>query len=487
MLRAWIESDNFASQPPREAEEEYTMSEPVRDPLDTDGITGFAARLRRREITAEAATAAYLARIDLLDDRLGAYQHVAREQALATARGIDALLAAGIDLGPLMGVPVAIKDLFAVEGMPTTAGSMVDVSDLIGSEGSFVCALKRAGCVILGKTKTVEFALGITGISTPRGTPRNPWDPDVHRLPGGSSSGSAVAVAAGLCSFAIGSDTGGSVRMPAALNGIFGLKTTPGLWPTDGVFPLAPALDTVGVLAKSADDGAVVLKVLSGQRAPDPAPLRGLRLGRPDAYFYQGLDPEVENCLDKALSELERAGVEIVPVDVPEAPEREQYFPMVLPSSLIAVLGRERFMAGRDQMDSVVAARGDHGLTTLGADIIRLENRRQQACRIVDSERFRGVHGWVMPTATILPPEMAEFEVVERGMRLTLGMTQNTQPGNYLGLCGVTTPIHGLGAPLPVGLQLLCPAGHDARAVSIARAVEMVVGPAPKPDLAGFM
>jgi len=293
-------------------------------------------------------------------------------------------------------------------------------------------------------------------------------------------------VAAGLCGFAIGSDTGGSVRMPAALNGIFGLKTTPGLWPTDGVFPLAFALDTVGVLARSADDGAVVLEALSGRRAPDPAPLRGLRLGRPDAYFYRGLDPEVETCLNKALSELERAGVEFVPVDVPEAPEREQYFPTVLPSSLIAVLGRERFLAGRGRMDPVVAARGDHGLTTLGADVIRLDNRRQQACRIVDAERFRGVHGWVMPTATILPPEMDEFEDVERGMRLTLGMTQNTQPGNYLGLCGVTTPIHGLGARLPVGLQVLCPAGRDARAVSIARGIESVVGPAPKPDLTGF-
>jgi len=132
---------------------------------------------------------------------------------------------------------------------------------------------------------------------------------------------------------------------------------------------------------------------------------------------------------------LERAGVEFVPVDVPEAPEREQYFPTVLPSSLIAVLGRERFLAGRGRMDPVVAARGDHGLTTLGADVIRLENRRQQACRIVDAERFRGVHGWVMPTATILPPEMDEFEDVETGhAAFTSADDPDTQPGNYLGL-----------------------------------------------------
>lgn len=463
------------------------MAELTPDPIGAAGIADFAARLRQGEITAEAATAAYLARIDALDGRLGAFQHVAREQALASARGIDALLAGGIDLGPLMGVPVAIKDLFAVEGMPTTAGSKVDVSDLIGSEGSFVRSLKRAGCVIIGKTKTVEFALGITGISTPRGTPVNPWDAKAHRLPGGSSSGSAVAVAAGLCGFAIGSDTGGSVRMPAALNGIFGLKTSPGLWPTDGGFPLSRELDTVGVLARSADDAAVVVEVLTGRRAPDPAPLRGLRLGRPDAYFYRGLEPAVASCLEAALKALEKAGVEIVPIDVPEAPEREQYFPVVLPTCLIAALGRERFLAGRDKMDPVVAARGDAGLATLGADIIRLEDRRHQACRIVEAERFRGLHGWVMPTATILPPDMTEFEDLKRGMQLTLGMTQNTQPGNYLGLCGITTPIHGLGAPLPVGLQILCPPGRDARAVSIARGIEKLIGPAPKPDLAGFL
>jgi len=463
------------------------MTDLTRDPIGADGIAGFAARLRRREITAEAATKAYLARIDALDGRLGAYQYVAREEALANARGIDVLLGAGVDFGPLMGVPVAIKDLFAIEGMPTTAGSKVEVGDLIGLEGSFVRALKRAGCVVLGKTKTVEFALGITGISTPRGTPRNPWDSHAHRLPGGSSSGSAVAVAAGLCGFAIGSDTGGSVRMPAALNGVFGLKTTPGLWPTDGVFPLSRDLDTIGILGRSADDAAIVLETLTGRRAPDPAPLRGLRLGRPEAYFYRGLEPDVERCLNAALAALEKAGVEVVPVDVPEAPEREAYFPAVLPSCLIAVLGRERFLAGRDQMDPVVAARGDAGLTTLGADVIRLENRRRQACRIVDAERFRGLHGWVMPTATILPPDMTDFEDVERGMRLTLGMTQNTQPGNYLDLCGVTTPIHGLGASLPVGLQVLCPSGRDARSVSIARAIERLFGPAPTPDLAGFI
>ena len=140
---------------------------------------------------------------------------------------------------------MAVKDLLAVDGMPTTAGSNVDVADLIGPEGRFVKCLKRAGCVILGKTKTVEFALGGAGSNRVRGTPRNPWDAEVFRAPGGSSSGSVVAMASGMCGFAIGSDTVVRVRGPAAFCGVFGLKTTTGLWPTDGVFPLSPTLDTL--------------------------------------------------------------------------------------------------------------------------------------------------------------------------------------------------------------------------------------------------
>ena len=169
------------------------------DPLGPGGLPEFAQKLRAGAITSETATRAYLARIEALDGRLGAYQHAAPDQALRSARAMDALLAAGTDLGPLMGVPIGIKDLYSVEGMPTTAGTKMDVRDLIGPEGALVRSLKRAGCVILGKTKTVEFALGITGLSAPRGTPVNPWDAETVRVPGGSSSGSGVAAAAGMC------------------------------------------------------------------------------------------------------------------------------------------------------------------------------------------------------------------------------------------------------------------------------------------------
>ncbi len=456
------------------------------DPIEPGGIAGYGRRLRGGEMTAEAAVRAYLDRIEALDARLGAFEHVAGDQALATARALDGLLAAGTDLGPLMGVPVALKDLFAVEGMPIHVGSTIDVSDLVGAEGSLVKRLKRAGAIILGKTRMVEFALGPIGISRPRGTPWNPWDASVHRIPGGSSSGSAVAMAAGMCAFAIGSDTGGSVRLPAAFCGIFGLKTTVGVWPTDGAFPLSGDLDTIGPMTRSAADAAVVYAVLTGQPAPVARLLRGLRLGRPSNYFYEKLETQVAACVEAALSALTDAGVEIVSVEVPEAPEREKYFPVALPADLITVLGRKRFLAGRDAMDPIVATRGANGLDVGAPEYNQLRWRRLRLCESVKA-RFSGLDGWVTPTAARVAVPIDDFDNVEAGMKLTLAITQATQPINLLDLCATSTPIQTFGANLPVGMQIACPGGRDADALSIAMAIEELTGLPPRPDLSGFI
>lgn len=179
-------------------------------------------------------------------------------------------------------MPIAVKDVFTIRGYPTPkAGSRVDLSQIAGPvEGPFIDALRRCGVVILGTTKSVEFCFGITGVSVTLGTPWNPWDLNQHRVPGGSSSGSAVACAAGLCAFAIGSDSGGSVRVPAAFNGIFGLKTTFGYWPTEGSVPLDPSVDSIGLLTRSARDAKVAFDAL-GDRLPGyraSLPVRNVRL-----------------------------------------------------------------------------------------------------------------------------------------------------------------------------------------------------------------
>ncbi|MBT3360431.1 MAG: amidase [Rhodospirillales bacterium] len=461
------------------------MSGIPMDPFERGGIEAYGKRLRDGKTSALETTQAFLDRIAALDPQISAFQYLAADQALECAGAVDALLASGTDLGPLMGVPVAVKDLFAVEGMPTTAGTRLNVADLIGEEGSFVKALKRAGCVILGKTRTVEFAFGINGPSQPRGTPWNPWDSDIKRLTGGSSTGSAAAVAAGMCGFAIGSDTGGSVRVPAAMCGISGLKTTWGLWPADGVFPLARHLDTIGPLTRSAADAEIVFAALSGQAKAAVSSVKGLKLGCPD-YLFQNLGPEVEAAMADACATLEAAGAVLSGVDHPEAAERETYFPTILPVCLISVLGRERYEQGRTIMDPVVSARSARGLEEPGWNVLRLEQRRAEISRIVD-EKMRPFDAWISPSAALTAVPVSDLSDVNKALETTMRMSQNSQPGNLFGLCGAVLPVPIAKGRLPVGFQVMCRAGEDARAVAVARAIEEVFGRAESPDLSGFV
>lgn len=459
-------------------------SEVPTDPLETTGILGFARRLRAGETTAEAAVRAYLKRIDVLDPRLGAYEHVAGDSALAQAGALDALLASGTDLGPLMGVPVAVKDLFAVEGMPTTAGSNLDVSDLAGSEGRFVGLLRRVGCVILGKTKTVEFAMGGTGINLVRGTPWNPWDPRVHRIPGGSSSGSAVAAAAGLCAFAIGSDTGGSVRIPA-YSGVFGLKTTKGLWPTDGVAPLCRTLDTIGLITTSASDAATVFAALTGTPAPAAAEPRGLRLGTPATLFFEGLDRDVQRCTEAALAALRTAGCEIVECELPETAEHHARVQSLIAAEFIGAFGRERFEASCDDMDPDVRDRLRPGLDLKADDYVRALWRHREHARIA-VRRMEGLDGWLAPTNPSVAMPVADLEDPAGSGRYPDHLGRNTNPANFMGLCATSTPIQDRGSALPVGLQVMCRGNEESRALSIALLLEELFGRPPRPDLRGF-
>jgi aspartyl-tRNA(Asn)/glutamyl-tRNA(Gln) amidotransferase subunit A len=458
------------------------------DPLADLSLSEFGKRYRAGEISSESVTVAYLDRIARLNGKLLAFEHVAAESARRTAKAIDHLLAAGIDLGPLMGVPIGVKDLFVVDNMPTTAGSLLDISDLLGQQGSFVTRLRRAGCVILGKTKTVEFAFGAVGTNSVCGTPRNPWDSKVERAPGGSSSGSAVAVAAGLCAFAIGSDTGGSVRLPAAFCGVFGLKTTVGLWATDGVFPLSPLLDSIGLLTRSAADAAEIFHAIeSTSPSPlTPTDLKVLRLGRPKAYLTDDLDANVATCIDAAASALIAHGVTLTDREMNHAREREGFFSAVLSSELLATLGRDRFSNSRHLMDPVVAARTDVALGVNAADYLKLV-RRHHSLKALAVRDMEGVDAWFTPTAAVVPVPLADIADPARGLSLAGTITRNSQPMNLFGQCGTSTPIQMLGSDLPVGLQITCRPFEERRALEIALAIEKIVGRPPSPDISSFL
>ncbi len=289
-----------------------------------------AARVRRRDVSSVELTRAALARIAAVEPALGAFLTVAGSEALAAAEGIDRRVAAGEDPGPLAGVPVGIKDIICTNGIRTTAASRILEKFVPPYDATVTARLKDAGAVVVGKLNCDEFAMGSSTENSALGTTRNPWDPD--RVPGGSSGGSAAAVAARECHASLGTDTGGSVRLPAAFCGVVGLKPTYGRVSRYGVIAYASSLDQVGPIARDVADTALVLQAIAGNdprdstSSPRPVPsyaaaldrgVRRLRLGLPREYFVEGMQPEVEAAVRGAVQELERLGATVQPVSLP--------------------------------------------------------------------------------------------------------------------------------------------------------------------------
>lgn len=466
-----------------------------QDPFVNGGLQQFYHDFRNRLISSEQVTKTYLERIRILDPKLQAFDFIDENRALTTAKAVDALLAAGIDLGPLMGVPIAIKDVFTINNMPAAkAGSHINLEHLSGSkEGPFIQALNQSGCVFLGKTKAVELCLGITGVSAPLGTPWNPWDAKAHRIPGGSSSGSGVAVSAGLCAFAIGSDSGGSIRVPAAFNGIFGLKTTFGLWPDGGTVPLDPRVDSIGLMTRSAADAQIAYHTISAQlfghrydSNPPVIELDRLRFGVPSNYFFEDLNTENEAAVRAVNQQLEQKGVRFDSIMVAAAAERQNYFPLSMPASIIAAIGADTFAKVKDKMDPIVRARVETGLTIKASDFLAVETQRQKNIEQVKKD-FNGFDAWISPTTVDVAPKISEFDDPDKALSLALGMTRNTQPANYLELCAVSLPIPRSTNQMPLGYQLLATAGNDAKLLAISVAIEKSLSKVLQPNVDAFL
>ncbi|MBK8480857.1 MAG: Asp-tRNA(Asn)/Glu-tRNA(Gln) amidotransferase subunit GatA [Proteobacteria bacterium] len=292
--------------------------------------TALAEQVRSKQLSAVEVARAYLARIAELDPILHAYITVDADGALEAARAIDARLARGEDVGALAGVPIALKDIFVTRGLRTTCGSRILADWVPPYEGMPSARLRAAGAVVLGKANMDEFAMGSSNENSAFGACRNPWD--IERVPGGSSGGSAAAVAARLCLGALGTDTGGSIRQPAALCGAVGIKPTYGRVSRYGVIAFASSLDQVGPLARTTEDAAALLEVIAGHDPLDatslPQPVgryreacrrgvRGLRIGVPAEYFAAGLDPEIEGAVRAAIDELVGQGAELVEISLP--------------------------------------------------------------------------------------------------------------------------------------------------------------------------
>lgn len=426
-----------------------------------------AGRTTSREIVEQA-----LARITApYGEGARSFIKVYAEGARAEADYADRLRKSGVRRSPIDGLPVSLKDLFDVAGDVTRAGSKVLAIEA-RQDASVVARLRAAGAVFVGRTNMVEFAFGGVGLNPHYGTPRNPWDRASARVPGGSSSGAAVAQAEGMCVMALGSDTRGSIRQPAALCGVVGFKPTQRRVPRDGCFPLSYTLDSVGPLANSVACCASYDAILSGEAGElPPMQAKGLRLLLPRSMAIEDLDPAVDHAFERALKKLSAAGAQVSEVAVPAFNRQDEYFKGggIAGAEVVHVHKpyRERF----DGYDPRVGKRISMGTTLTGADFVELLQLRDAYMQEIATVAAP-YDAIVMPSVPCVAPTIAETEAGEESyFRWNFRIMRNNGLINFLDGCAVTMPCHEPGGA-PVGFMVCGTAMSDRRILAVAAAIE---------------
>ena len=452
-----------------------------------------AAALRRREISSGELTAAALERIERLNPSTNAMQTVMVQAARERAKQADDELARGEGRGPLHGIPIAVKDLFSTKGVRTTSGSKLFEERVPDYDATVVEWLLAGGAVLVGKTGMHELAYGITSSNPHFGAIRNPWDRD--RIPGGSSGGSGAAVAAGMVSMAMGSDTGGSIRIPAAYCGVVGLKPTYGRVSRYGVMPLGFSLDHLGPLTRSVRDAGAVLNVIAGYDArdettsrrpvenyvPDLDPsIRGLRIGLPENFYLERLDPDVDAAVRAAFRTAESRGAQIVPLRVPDIAAINTVARVILLAEASALL--EPHLEKRDQIGPDVLALLDQGRLLPATDYINAQ-RLRGAMQREFAELWSRVDCLFTPTTPITAPRIGETTVGvgAENEDVRLATTRLVRAINALGLPAVSIPCGADRRGLPIGLQIVGPPFAEALILRAAQAI--VPGEVPVPRL----
>jgi len=457
---------------------------------------------RRGELTPTAVAEAYLARIDALDGRVGAYLTVVRDQALAAARESELRWRAGAPLGPLDGAPVALKDVLCTRGVRTTCGSKMLESFVPPYDATVVERLRAAGAVILGKTNMDEFAMGSSTEHSAFHPTRNPWD--LARVPGGSSGGSAAAVAGGLAAGGLGSDTGGSIRQPAAFCGVVGMKPTYGRVSRYGLVALASSLDQIGPFAQDVRDAALLLGAVAGHDRRDatsiqaPVPeyvaelskgVAGLTLGLPDEYFIDGMDPDVERAVRAAIEVLKELGARLEHVSLPTTKHSLAAYYLILPAEASSNLARYdgvKFglrVPGRDlvEMESRTRAAGFGaevkrrimlGTYALSAGYYDAYYGKAQSVRTLVRREFAAAFARVDLIVAPTTPNVA-FKHGEKEDPLSMYLNDVfTIPGNLAGIPGISVPCGFSVTGLPIGLQVLGRPLDEPRVLRAAYAYE---------------
>lgn len=432
-------------------------------------ISELAALIRKGEITCVELARHFISRINRLEDKLNAYRLLCMERAMDRAKAADSAFKEGSDRGPLQGIPYAVKDLIDVKGLATTAGAKIFEQHIAAEDAAVIHRLEHAGMILMGKTNTVQFAFSGVGINHDHGTPHNPWS-ETHYLPGGSSSGSGVAVAAGLVPMALGTDTGGSVRVPAALCGTAGLKTTVGRVSRAGVYPLSWSLDSVGVLARSVEDAALVYQCMQGADISDDTTLglahqdvlkdlkssvKGRRLAFAETVFFDDIHPEVNTAVRACGDVFKELGAEVSSIKFAEAAEALALNPGgVFIASEGYTINEKWLEENFDQLDPVVAQRMIKGKEIPAAkylgNMLAAKRLRAKVYNI-----FKDIDALLVPTTCVPAIPVAEVDTdIDTYLNYNAMYLRNTNIGNTLNLCGLNVPCGFTEEGLPIGLLI---------------------------------
>lgn len=431
-------------------------------------ISEVSELVRGGKISPVELTRECLEKVDALNPELNAFITVTGNSALQGAAAAEAEIHAGKWRGPLHGIPVGLKDLIDTAGVRTTAASRVFENRTPLRNATVVEHLRQAGAVFIGKQNLHEFAYGGSSVISAFGIPRNPIDSEY--IAGGSSGGSAAAVASGMCYAAIGTDTAGSVREPAALCGIVGLKPTYGLISTEGIIPLSPSLDHAGPITRSVRDAAIMLDALTGTEWRHSESLDAehgkWRVGIPRQFFFEDLHPEVAIAVEAGIDELELMGCVVADVEVRVDTDR------TLQAVEAYVEHRKRIATSADLYDPETLRRIRTGENVSDeqhqAALRELSNIRREMARI-----FESVDVLVTPTTPIPAPRLSDLTTNLDHLRPTeLVLLRNTRPANVWGTPAISVPCGRTSEGLPIGLQIIGPMGHDARVLQVAQAFE---------------
>ena len=451
-------------------------------------LADLAKAYRNGAVRPSHVVRAHLDRIERIDPLIGAFQAVYAEDAMRLAEAADGMFASQASLGPFQGIPFGLKDICDVEGRITTCGSKAMEDRVSPTTGTLASRLFAAGGIMLGKTKTVECALGGWGTNQHMGTPRNPWDMRVHRVPGGSSSGTGTAVAAGMAVCGVGTDTGGSVRLPAGFCGLVGLKVTEKRLPTEGILPLSHTLDTPGPLARSVVDTALMFLAMDGAEgwtierdrhaggglfASLHRGVRGLRLGVLDDRERAACDADVLAGYDAALEVLRHLGAELVAFSASRS-----YADLTEDCGRLIVtegyFHHGKFYERRDlPLDEDVRSRMLAGRGVSASDYLRMLSDREEG-RGVYLAAMKDCDALLTPTMTTTAPPVDEVDQ-------TVSPGYFTRHVNYLGLCALSVPSGLSRDGLPTSLQIIARPDEEAMLLRIGSAYEVARGPLPNP------